>query len=655
MSADRAAAGAPARRPWSRRRRVLGGIAIAVVLLLAALAALVVFRYLPAVDEARALRSDLETMVDRVQEAGFDIDRVTVDALDADLRAARTRFDHLEDLVAHDPLVAIARVLPPTAANVEGADRLVEAGGHLLDAVGEGLAIGRDFVEVRETAGPDAGADSALARLVGLMVRSRDAAASAAGSVADARRALAATPDGLIGPLESMRDAMSTRVERYAPLLDTYLAASDRVPSILGWDGPRRYLILTQDPAELRPTGGFIGSYGTISFDHGAITEHRFQDVAPLDVPWDYPRIEPPQELSDYLLGPSQPWQFADANWSPDYPTSARDALRLYTNESGDDAIDGVLAITTYTIDELLKATGPVDVPEYDATISSGETTLKVLQLTRSAPRGEDRKAFLSAFADRLFTALFTLPPDSWGELLASADRMRDSRLLLAWFADPADQAFAVEAGVDGAVRQDPGDYLFPVEANVTPASKLSAWTSRSLDLEVQLDDVGNARSTLDVTWTNEVETPAGASFREMDNVGGRILGMYFRLLVPERSRVEEVTGGTLAPVTGPAVVAEEAGRMVIGTYLKIPAGSTVLRYVWTSPYAADVEAGGGVYRLTIQRQPGTLAGPIRVTIRVPDGARITAASPELTVDGATATLETELDKDIVIGLQYGP
>ena len=646
MSADRAAAG---------RRRVLGGIAIAVVPLLAALAALVVFRYLPAVDEARALRSDLETMVDRVQEAGFDIDRVTVDALDADLRAARTRFDHLEDLVAHDPLVAIARVLPPTAANVEGADRLVEAGGHLLDAVGEGLAIGRDFVEVRETAGPDAGADSALARLVGLMVRSRDAAASAAGSVADARRALAATPDGLIGPLESMRDAMSTRVERYAPLLDTYLAASERVPSILGWDGPRRYLILTQDPAELRPTGGFIGSYGTISFDHGAITEHRFQDVAPLDVPWDYPRIEPPQELSDYLLGPSQPWQFADANWSPDYPTSARDALRLYTNESGDDAIDGVLAITTYTIDELLKATGPVDVPEYDATISSGETTLKVLQLTRSAPRGEDRKAFLSAFADRLFTALFTLPPDSWGELLASADGMRDSRLLLAWFADPADQAFAVEAGVDGAVRQDPGDYLFPVEANVTPASKLSAWTSRSLDLEVQLDDVGNARSTLDVTWTNEVETPAGASFREMDNVGGRILGMYFRLLVPERSRVEEVTGGTLAPVTGPAVVAEEAGRMVIGTYLKIPAGSTVLRYVWTSPYAADVEAGGGVYRLTIQRQPGTLAGPIRVTIRVPDGARITAASPELTVDGATATLETELDKDIVIGLQYGP
>ena len=646
MSADRAAAG---------RRRVLGGIAIAVVPLLAALAALVVFRYLPAVDEARALRSDLETMVDRVQEAGFDIDRVTVDALDADLRAARTRFDHLEDLVAHDPLVAIARVLPPTAANVEGADRLVEAGGHLLDAVGEGLAIGRDFVEVRETAGPDAGADSALARLVGLMVRSRDAAASAAGSVADARRALAATPDGLIGPLESMRDAMSTRVERYAPLLDTYLAASDRVPSILGWDGPRRYLILTQDPAELRPTGGFIGSYGTISFDHGAITEHRFQDVAPLDVPWDYPRIEPPQELSDYLLGPRQPWQFADANWSPDYPTSARDALRLYTNESGDDAIDGVLAITTYTIDELLKATGPVDVPEYDATISSGETTLKVLQLTRSAPRGEDRKAFLSAFADRLFTALFTLPPDSWGELLASADGMRDSRLLLAWFADPADQAFAVEAGVDGAVRQDPGDYLFPVEANVTPASKLSAWTSRSLDLEVQLDDVGNARSTLDVTWTNEVETPAGASFREMDNVGGRILGMYFRLLVPERSRVEEVTGGTLAPVTGPAVVAEEAGRMVIGTYLKIPAGSTVLRYVWTSPYAADVEAGGGVYRLTIQRQPGTLAGPIRVTIRVPDGARITAASPELTVDGATATLETELDKDIVVGLQYGP
>ena len=466
-------------------------------------------------------------------------------------------------------------------------------------------------------------------------------------------------PDGLVGQIESVRDAMTTRVEKYGPLLDAYVTASARLPAILGWDGPRRYLVLTQDPAELRPTGGFIGSYGIIAFDRGRITEKQFGDVAPLDIPWDYPRIEPPRDLADYLLGPKQPWQLADANWSPDFPTSAQDALRLYTNESGDKRIDGVLGITTHTIDALLEVTGPIEIPEYGATIAAGETTLKVLQLTRleSDPQ-ESRKAFLPVFADRLLASLLAVPPQDWGDLLGTADTLRRGHLLLAWFRDAADQELVARSGFDGSVRQDPGDYLYPVDSNVAPATKLSAWTTRSLDLAVQIDEAGNARNALEVTWQNRVDTPDGAAYRAMQevapqNVGGSTLGMYFRLLVPERSRVEAVSGGGLAPVTGAAVVQDEAGRTAIGTYLRVPPGSTSLRYTWTSPYAADADTAGGTYRLTIQAQPGALPGPLTLTIRVPDGYRITAASPELSVDGDTATLAAVFDQDIVVGLQY--
>ena len=156
--------------------------------------------------------------------------------------------------------------------------------------------------------------------------------------------------------------------------------------------------------------------------------------------------------------------------------------------------------------------------------------------------------------------------------------------------------------------------------------------TTRTLQLDVQIDDVGNARNTLDVTWDNKVEAPEWEPYRAMVNTGGRILGTYFRLLVPERSRVEAVSGGTLSPVTNPAVVEDEAGRTAIGTYLKVPPGETSLRYTWTSPYAAD--ATSGTYRLTIQAQPGMLPGPLTLTIRVPDGFRITAASPDARRDG---------------------
>jgi hypothetical protein len=297
--------------------------------------------------------------------------------------------------------------------------------------------------------------------------------------------------------------------------------------------------------------------------------------------------------------------------------------------------------------------TGPVTVPDYEATIASGETTLKVLQLTRAAPEGVDRKAFLSAFADRLLASLLALPPRTWGDILGMADTLGRGHLLEAWFRDPADEALVARGGFDGAVRQDPGDYLYPVDANVAPATKLNMLTTRTLGLDVQIDDVGNALNTLDVTWDNRVEAPEWEPYRAMVNTGGDILGTYLRILVPERSRVESVSGGTLSPVTNPAVVEEEAGRTAIGMYLKVPPGQTSLRSTWTSPYAAD--ATSGTYRLTVQAQPGMLPGPLTITIRAPAGSRITAASPELTVNAATATLTTTFDRDIVVGVQYGP
>ena len=216
----------PARAPRRRRPRirvVLAGGAVAIVLLLVLGIGLAAFRYLPALDEARALRADLESMVERAQEAGLEIDEETIDELDARLVTARSRLDDLRGLVAGDPFIAVARALPPSSANVRAADEMLAAGESLLDAVGDGLTIGRRYVEIRDNRATNPGDDSALAQLVGLLATSRTEATSAAASVADARRALAAVPDGTIAQIGSFRDAMSARIERYSPMLDTFL------------------------------------------------------------------------------------------------------------------------------------------------------------------------------------------------------------------------------------------------------------------------------------------------------------------------------------------------------------------------------------------------------------------------------------------------
>ncbi len=637
---------------------MLLGLGLGIVAVLAVAAGLAYVRYLPAYETARSLRGDLERMVGQAREAGLDIDRTTVDALDADLAATRARFDDLADLLANDPLVALARALPQTQADVRGADAVVGAAGDLFGAADEGMAMGRRFVEIKEAQAADPANASALSQLVELLATSRDGMAQMSAHLVRARETLAGIPDGLVGPVEEARDAMLARIDEYGPMVDGLAESSGPLAGIFGWDAPRRYLVLTQNPAELRPTGGYIGSYGIIAFDRGRITERTFRDIYLLDLPWDYPFIQGPEELHAYLLGDDQPWQLADANWSPDFPTSARDAIRLYENESGDTRIDGVLAITTYTIDELLTITGPIAVPEHDLTIAPGETTLKLMQAIWAAAASGDpnRKAVLGPFAERLFSALLALPPRQWTALLNEAETYRRDRLLLAWFRDPAAQQLATENGFDGVVRQDPGDFIYPVDANVAPTSKLNAVTDRSLDLAVQLDAYGNALGRLTVSWDNRIESPDAAPYRALPLIGDlRTLGMYFRLLVPERSRVEEVSGGSVVPLTDPAVVEETAGRTVIGSYLQIPPGETTLTYAWTSPYAADADETGGTYRLTIQRQPGLRPGPLTVTIRAPEGFTIESASPALTVSGDTATLATTFDRDVTLELRYVP
>ena len=645
------------RRHRRRRRQALAVVAVLTVAVAVLGAVLAVTRYLPALDAARAVKTDADAVMSRLKTAGLGIGQADVDALNAELDDARRNLATVDDLLAHDPLVALARALPPTRDAVTGADDVAAAGDQLLAAADHATALANRFVAIKAQQAASAQGASSLAELVALMATS-GSDVTAIGQSADLARALlAAAPAGLPSQIGDVRDQLLAKIDQYRPALATFAQLQGTLPDMLGWSAPRRYLVLTQDPAELRPTGGFIGSFGVIAFDKGRITERHFQDVFLLDLPWSYPFVTPPAPLERYLLGPKQPWQLADANWSPDFPTSAQQAVALYKNEGGTGSIDGVLAITTQTIDQLLAVTGPVTVPDYGVTIASGETTLKVLQNTRRPQPGSaaNRKAFLSDFADTLFTTLFAMPPSKWLDLAGRGDAIRNGRLLQAWSSDPAAEAEIGQLGFDGAVRAVGGDYLYPVDSNVAPASKLSAVTTRSLDLTVTLDAYGNAADDLGVTWQNEIETPAAAPYRALPDVGQlREMGMYFRLLVPERSRIQKVSGGTLQALTAPSDVGDEAGRTVFANYLRIPPGPAHLRYNWISPYASDLgQDGVFTYYLTIQKQPGLLPGPVSLTINLPRGATVLDQSAGMALRGLTLTATATLDRDLTVAVRY--
>jgi len=619
-------------------------VAIAILVVLAGIA---IWRYLPAVTGVQGARTTASELSATLKDLGPG--DLTSDSM-ADLRAQVARLETqlapAAALLREDPLVGLARGLGPTRDQVLAADALVTAADDLVEAAGLGLEVGDKVAALREQGD---GTDGLITGMVSVIAESTGAVDRMVTLLDDAESALAAMPAGAIGPLLNARDLVADPLARYLPLLRDFRRVDDQLPRILGHDGERRYLLLAQNPAELRPTGGFIGTYGILTLKDGAIASMEFHDVYTLDDQNGMPYQLPPDELQAYLLNRSS-WELADANWSPDFPTSAATALRLYTIESGDADIDGVMAITTYALDRLLEVTGPVEVPGSGVTVHPGEVTVSGIANTRpgAAPAGGDRKQFLSDLADEVLRRLFALDASRWVDLAGAAQRIADERLALVWFPDPADQAVVEGSRWAGRVLDGGGDLVAAVDANVAPSSKLSMVVERTSALDIQLADDGSAAHTLRMEWTNPADKPGEPyrTLRDASESGDGLYGLFTRLLVPLESTIDEVTGESLLPVSGVEYEDEVAGRRSYGNYLLIEPGTAWLENRWTTPGMVEPDGDGSRYHLTLQKQPGQIAEPTRVTIRVPDGATITGTTPEMTVDGGSATWQGDLVTD---------
>ncbi len=646
-------------RPARVIRKRIVRAALIIVALAALLGALAVFRYLPLLDDARDLRDSLERMADRAVAAGPDIDRAGLTAMRTDLDASRGYYARMEDIVLRDPLVSVVALLPPVGHQRDAAAALLGATGALLDAGDRILAVGDRFVAIKESE-PGSGSDSTMTRLVGMIAASKADVAAALESVNSSQASLAAVPDDAVGPIVAARDRAQDLLGRYAPLIASYAEIDDVLPRILGWEGRRRYLVLAQNPAELRPSGGYIGTYGIIEFEAGRLVSHEFHDTEQLDSQSGLAYVEPPEPLRNHLLG-DRPWRLSDVNWDPDFPTTARHAIDLYRLESGGDEVDGVIALTTYALDELMTVLGPIEVPDFNVTVAPGETTLTAFAQTRPTDQpGVDRKAFLQSFASELLDRLLSLPVGQLPDLLPAFQTIAAERRASAWLVDPAAQAFIEGGGLDGGVRTVDGDFLYIVDANVGPVSKLNLVTERRSELEVRLDEFGNAHHALTVTWLNRIGEPGLLRDMLLAYQRRETMGSYIRVLAPELSRLESVEGESdRSRSRGADSVGVEGGRAVFGAYHIVPPGTATMRMTWVAPYVVDAPdaAEHRRYRLTLQKQPGTVADDIAIRIVAPDGFTILSAVDGMTVSptGDVAEISTDMRTDLEVWVELGP
>jgi len=126
------------------------------------------------------------------------------------------------------------------------------------------------------------------------------------------------------------------------------------------------------------------------------------------------------------------------------------------------------------------------------------------------------------------------------------------------------------------------------------------------------------------------------------------MLGDYLRVLTPDRSQLQSVSGGRLVQLTGVEEISAEAGRTGVRALLLEPPGltsATIL--VDLGPLRSKRTPRSASTGLTVQKEAGRPAEPLSVTVTVPEGATILEVSAGMAVNGRTATLQTTAATDV--------
>ncbi len=482
-------------------------------------------------------------------------------------------------------------------------------------------------------------------------------------------------------PLEALpwrAQQLLAQVDAVTPLVQGGLALMPSLPVILGADGPRHYLIMAQNEDELRPTGGFLTGAGLLTIENGQIINLAFQDANQVDNWAEKPYAAPPEPLETFML--SELFLFRDANYWADFPTSAQVAMDLYAYGQDVPALDGAIAIDQEFLRLLVGATGPIPVPNSEATINQ-DNLIQTLRQARDIQEGQEvrdwvnnRKAFLAGFAEAILGKLEGGIGDIDLVLLAQAmNSALESGHLQMYIPDEGAAAQLARAGWDGRLpAAPPGDFWQVVDTNMS-FNKANVYIDRRFDYAIALGDSPTA--TLTVTYVHSgpaFDEPCYQGVSEEFEEGADYLALadkcywnYVRFFVPAGSQLLDSTrhivpGDTLFNATThdstAQPVEERADLATFANFLLVPVAGTVESFIQYElpPGVVTQQGGTAMYELTIGKQPGTRPEPTTVVVDLPDGAQLLSATPEpLRIEGGRLSFELLLESPTSVTIHY--
>jgi hypothetical protein len=365
------------------------------------------------------------------------------------------------------------------------------------------------------------------------------------------------------------------------------------VPALLGGERPRRYLLVFQNNAEARGTGGLPGLYAVLAADGGRITvrtlgsntDLRGADRMPVDLGPEYA-----------ARWGQDPAIWANSNLDPSFPNAARIWLALWQRQTGQ-RLDGALATDPVAVGYLLAATGPVRLPTGEQVTGGNVAPLTMSQVYARFAPGEPQNGFLRTVARSAVSALLASPARPRALLDALARAGRERRLVI-YSSRPAEERDLVAAGLGGTLPDGAGSYAYVVVNNVA-GNKMDYYLRRSVSYAGGRCLAGQRDSRITIRFGNAA--PAGDT-------------------LPAYVTQREDTGVTRAQSAAPdSVVAlvsvygpRQAGVVratLDGQRLDVGALPAAGRPVWSFPLVVPP----GRWRTVVLdiREPGSAAAPV--------------------------------------------
>lgn len=387
-------------------------------------------------------------------------------------------------------------------------------------------------------------------------------------------------------------DEVETFITEARPLIEV-------LPEIMGQNKEKKYLILIQNDKELRPTGGFITAYAIFRVNKGSIQSEGSEDIYHLDATLKK-QISAPDPIRKYLEVNSL--HLRDSNLSPDFVSSMNLFQDLYASSSAKKEYDGIIAVDTQFVLNLIDVLGPIEALGQKFTADKVDACACpqiIYELEKYADEPvsyekDDRKGIIGVLMQQIMSKTFEAPQSKWPNIISTMLASLQQKNILLYFKDAKSQTAVEKVNFAGRIYEYDGDYLHINETNFGGA-KSNLYIEEKVKMQVKKD-----KDQLNKKVTIEYKYPRKGDNCNLERKGGLCLaGIYrdwIRIYVPKGSKLIKSSGIEVLLTSS-----EELDKTVFEGFLTIaPEKTAKLEFEYTSPVKVDKE-----YKLLIQKQPG--------------------------------------------------